>query len=143
MLVLLIIFMITAHVMESGIEINVPKTKSVQSTTKDLPIVSITKSREVYLGKDTVNFNRLAEEIRAKYPGQESVYLRADGETPFDPIAKVMSVLGTAKLDVSVVTQPDDRKRQRALKRGYKHGYRRTTHGRKAIRRLAGDARLC
>lgn len=109
-LVLLIIFMITAHVLESGIEIKVPKTKSVQSTTKDLPIVSITKSGEVYLGKDIVNFNRLAEEIRAKYPGQESVYLRADAETPFDPIAQVMSVLGTAKLNVSVVTQPEDRK---------------------------------
>jgi biopolymer transport protein ExbD/biopolymer transport protein TolR len=112
-LVLLIIFMITAHVMESGIEINVPKTKSVQSATKDLPIVSITKAGETYLGKDMVNINRLGQDIRARYPGQEAVYLRADSETPFDPIAKVMSALGTAKFNVNVVTQPDDNRGRR------------------------------
>jgi biopolymer transport protein ExbD len=107
-LVLLIIFMITARVMEYGIEIDVPKTKSVASSPKELPIVQVSKSGELYLGRDAVNINRLADEIRAKYPGQQAVYLRADGQTPFDPIASVMSVLGDAKLAVNVVTQPDD-----------------------------------
>ena len=55
-----------------------------------------------------MNINRLADEIRTKYPGQQAVYLRADGQTPFDPIANVMSVLGDAKLAVNVVTQPDE-----------------------------------
>src|ERR1700685_4524894 len=76
-LVLLIIFMITAHVMEYGIEIDVPKTKTVASSTKELPVVQISKSAEVYLGKDPVNINRLADEVRSKYPGQKGVYLRA------------------------------------------------------------------
>lgn len=107
-LVLLIIFMITAHVMEYGIEVDVPKTRSVASSTKELPVVQISKSGEMYLGKDPVNINRLAAEIRAKYPGQQAVYLRADRATTFDPIAQVMSVLGDAKLAVNVVTQPDD-----------------------------------
>jgi biopolymer transport protein ExbD len=106
-LVLLIIFMITAHVMESGIEINVPKTKSVASSTKELPVVSISKTADMYLGKEPVNINRLADEIHRRYPGQQAVYLQADRETPFDPIAQVMSVLGTAKLAVNVVTIPD------------------------------------
>jgi biopolymer transport protein ExbD len=107
-LVLLIIFMITAHVMEYGIDIEVPKTKSVASSTKELPIVTISKSGEMYLGKDPVNINRLAADVQAKYPGQQAVYLRADRATTFDPIAQVMSVLGNAKLGVNVVTQPDD-----------------------------------
>jgi biopolymer transport protein ExbD len=107
-LVLLIIFMITAHVMEYGIEIDVPKTKSVASSTKDLPVVQISKSGEIYLGKDPVNINLLVEEVHSKYPGQQAVYLRADRETPFDPIANVMSVLGDGKLGVNVVTQPDN-----------------------------------
>jgi len=106
-LVLLIIFMITAHVMESGIDINVPKTQSVATATKDLPIVQIDKDANMYLGKDPVNIHRLVDQIHAKYPGQTAVYLRADAETPFDPIANVMSVLGTAKFAVSVVTRPD------------------------------------
>jgi biopolymer transport protein ExbD len=107
-LVLLIIFMITAHVMDYGIEINVPKTKSVTSSSKELPVVLVSKSGDLVLGKDPVNINRLADEIRTKYPGQQAVYLRADRETPFDPIAQVMSVLGEAKLGVNVVTQPDE-----------------------------------
>ncbi len=108
-LVLLIIFMITAHVMESGISIDVPKTRSVESSSTELPIVSISKGGEMYLGNDPVNINRLVETIRSKYPGQEAVYLKADRQTPFDPIAQVMSQLGTAKLAVNVVTEPDDR----------------------------------
>jgi biopolymer transport protein ExbD len=108
-LVLLIIFMITAHVMEYGIEIDVPKTKTVSTSTKELPVVQISKSGEVYLGKDPVNINRLADEVHSKYPGQTSVYVRADGAAPWDPIANVMSVLGDAKLGINAVTQPDDK----------------------------------
>ena len=107
-LVLLIIFMITAHAMDSGIEINVPKTKTVSTSTKDLPVVKITKSGEIYLGNDPVNINSLGADIRTKYPGQAAVYVKADAATPFDPIANVMSVLGNAKLSVSIVTQPSD-----------------------------------
>lgn len=106
-LVLLIIFMITAHVMESGIDINVPKTQSVAAATKDLPIVQITKNAEMYLGKDPANIHKLVDDLHAKYPGQTAVYVRADADTPWDPIANVLSVLGTAKFAVSVVTRPD------------------------------------
>jgi len=107
-LVLLIIFMITAHVMEYGIEIDVPKTRTVAESTKELPVVQISKSGDVYLGKDPVNINRLADQVRSGYPGQKGVYLRADSQTPFAEVATVMSVLADAKLDVNVVTQPND-----------------------------------
>src|SRR5580658_9720853 len=86
-LVLLIIFMITAHVMEYGIEIDVPKTKTTATSTKDLPIIQISKAGEVYLGRDPIDINLIPQEVRRKYPGQTSVYVRADGQTPFDPIA--------------------------------------------------------
>jgi biopolymer transport protein ExbD len=109
-LVLLIIFMITAHVFESGIEVNVPKTKTVKETTKDFPIVSLSKSGELVLGRDPVNVNSLGDTIHTKYPGQSSVYLRADSEAPWGTAAQVMSSLGTAKFNVIVVTQPDDTK---------------------------------
>jgi biopolymer transport protein ExbD len=107
-LVLLIIFMITAHVMEYGIEIDVPKTKTVAESTKELPVVQISKSGEVYLGKDPVNIYRLADQVHSGYPGQKGVYLRADSQTPWGEVATVMSVLAAAKLDVNAVTQPND-----------------------------------
>src|SRR5580700_3987543 len=69
-LVLLIIFMITAHVMEYGIDIDVPKTKTVATSTKELPVVvQVTKAGELYLGKNPVNINRLVDEVHSKYPG--------------------------------------------------------------------------
>jgi biopolymer transport protein ExbD len=107
-LVLLIIFMITAHVMEYGIEIDVPKTRTVAATSKELPVVTVSKSGDLFLGKQPENINRLAEDIRTQYPGQQAVYLRADRETQFDIPAQVMSVLADAKLNVNVVTQPDE-----------------------------------
>src|SRR5580692_11612440 len=75
-LVLLIIFIITAHVMDYGIEVDVPKTKTVATSTKDLPIVTVTKAGEVYLGSSPVNrLAGLADQIHRRYPGQVSVYL--------------------------------------------------------------------
>jgi biopolymer transport protein ExbD len=108
-LVLLIIFIITAHVMDYGIDVEVPKTQTVASSVKDLPIVVIKKSGEVYLGTTPVDhLANLGTQIRNKYPGQTAVYLRADRQTQWDPIAQVMNVLGTEKFAVSAVTQPYD-----------------------------------
>src|ERR1700689_2032444 len=73
-LVLLIIFIITAHVMDYGIDIDVPKTKSVATSVKDEPIVSDSKEGEVRLGSTIVNINNLADAIHQKYPGQNAVY---------------------------------------------------------------------
>src|SRR6202790_1975996 len=81
-LVLLIIFMLTAHVVEYGIDINVPKTTTTKTETKDLPIVEISKSGTVYFGRAEPNIHQLADLIRKKYGNPEAVYLRADQETP-------------------------------------------------------------
>jgi biopolymer transport protein ExbD len=110
LLVLLIIFMITAHVMEYGVEVDVPKTKSVQQTTKELPIISITKTGAVYLGKDELNIHNLRPALEGKYDTKKGVYLRADGQTPWEPIAQIMSALGDAKIGVNVVTELEDSK---------------------------------
>jgi biopolymer transport protein ExbD len=111
-LVLLIIFMITANVMEYGLDINVPKTKSVASAVKNNPVVvQIDKTGNTYLGKEPLNVNRMVDTIHAKYPGQTAVYIRADGQTPWDPIANVVSILhaGDAKLQIRVMTTLDSR----------------------------------
>ena len=108
MLVLLIIFMLTAHVMEFGIEVDVPKTRTVQDSAKDLPVVNITKDGTLYLNEKEVNINDLPAEIARRFRGATQVYLRADKETVWEPIVQVMSELGAAKLQVNAVTQPED-----------------------------------
>src|SRR5574338_1684915 len=107
-LVLLVIFMLTAHVMEFGLEGEVPKVRQSKDSAKELPVVSITKSAELYLNESQVNFNELGAEIRKRYGKAQSVYLCADRGTVCDPIAQVISALGDAKLGVQVVTQPED-----------------------------------
>lgn len=107
-LVLLVIFMLTAHVMEFGLEIDVPKVRQVRDSTQELPVVSISKSGELYLNEKQVNILQVAGEIRRRFPNQKEVYVRADRETIYDPIAQVVSELGQAGLGVKLITQPDE-----------------------------------
>src|ERR671926_235213 len=66
-LVLLVIFMITANVMEFGLDIRVPQVRRVQSTAQDLPVVSISKNGESFLNDKPVNINLLAAGIRQRF----------------------------------------------------------------------------
>lgn len=112
-LVLLIIFMLTAHVMDYGIEVDVPKTKTVKETTKELPTITITKDGTTMLNEKPVNINDLQSAIMQRFGKSKAVYLRADKDTIFDPIANVMAVLGQAGFQVNVVTQPEDTTKKR------------------------------
>ena len=109
MLVLLIIFMITAHVMEFGIEVDVPKVRTVQETAKEMPVINITKDGDIYLNDQPVNINDLPAAVARRFgDAAKAVYLRADRQTPWDVPVQVMSELGAAKFAVNVVTQPED-----------------------------------
>jgi|SRR5580704_11970490 biopolymer transport protein ExbD len=107
-LVLLIIFMLTAHVMEYGIEVDVPHTTYVKETTVELPVVTIDKTGDYTLNGAHVNIHALVNEIHRKFPSAKGVYVRADAQTIWDPIAQVTATLGQGKLQVYMVTQPDD-----------------------------------
>ena len=108
-LVLLIIFMVTAPVIQSGIEVNVPKTQVVREIAEEKLIVSIDKEQKLYLQNDPVNVNELGDKIREKLldPTRQSVYLRADQSVPFKTFATVLDHLKRAGIEnVSIVTQP-------------------------------------
>jgi biopolymer transport protein ExbD len=107
-LVLLIIFMITANVMEFGLDIQVPKVKRVVNTAQELPVISITKNGESFLNDKPINFNLLAEGIHQRFHNATAVYVRADKETPWDPIAQIVAELGDAHFEVKMVTAPID-----------------------------------
>lgn len=108
LLVLLVIFMLTAHVMESGIEVDVPAVKTTKDTTKDLPIVTIAKEGDIYLGDKNININDLAPQVLSRYANARTVYVRSDKQVPFEIVAQVLAELGAAKIGVSVVTKPED-----------------------------------
>jgi biopolymer transport protein ExbD len=106
-LVLLIIFMLTAHVMDFGLEIEVPKVAETRDSSKELPVVSITKTGETRLNDKPVNLADVGAALRRQFPNQNAVYVRADKDTKWDALAQVVSALGREKFAVNMVTQPD------------------------------------
>ena len=107
-LVLLIIFMLTAHVMDFGLQVDVPKVRQVKDTAQELPVVSITKDGTTYLNQNPININDLQAAIKQRFGSAKAVYVRADKETIWDPIAQVTAALGEAGFQVNMVTQPED-----------------------------------
>ena len=110
-LVLLIIFMVTAPVLQSGIDVAVPKTRTVKEVTEERTVITIDKSQRVFLGNDPVNINEIAAKLRQKIrdPQHQAIYVRADENVPFGAFATVMdSVKQSGISNVSIVTQPLD-----------------------------------
>lgn len=113
-LVLLIIFMLTAQAMQFGLEIEVPKVKTEKASAQDLNVVNINKEGELFFNEKPVNINDLAAMVDANKKSKEKiVYIRADKATPYDPIAQVVAELTEAKIGVRLVTQTDDRRNRR------------------------------
>src|SRR5213596_4401356 len=76
-LVLLIIFMVTAPVLQSGIEVAVPKTRTVKEITEERMVISIDKQQRVFLGNDAVNINEIAGKLKQKIrdPQHQSIFV--------------------------------------------------------------------
>src|SRR5438067_9278295 len=108
-LVLLIIFMLTAPVLQSGIEVSVPQTRTVKQISEERLVVTINAKQEVFLGNDPVNINLLPGKIREKVrdPQGQSIYVRADENVTFGAFATVMDAVKSSGItNVSIVTQP-------------------------------------
>ena len=110
-LVLLIIFMVTASVMEFGLSIDVPQVKNVKDTTEEHPVVSVAQNGTTKLNDKLVNINLLGKEVRRQFPGQTNVYVRADKNLTWGNLAQVISALDEAGLKQNLVMKPEDRSR--------------------------------
>jgi len=112
-LVLLIIFMITAPVLQSGIDVSVPKTRTVKEVTEQRLVLTINKDQQVFLGDQVVNIHDIADKLHVPGvdPEHQSVYLRADEAVPFGVFAQLMDAVKQAGItNVSIVTQPMESK---------------------------------
>jgi biopolymer transport protein TolR len=112
-LVLLVIFMITAPVLQSGIEVNVPKTRTVKEITEQRLVVTIDRDQQVFLGDKAVNVHDLGQRLRdaSGAATKQVIYLRADERVPFGAFASVMDAVKQAGItNISIVTRPVDGK---------------------------------
>ena len=108
-LVLLIIFMLTAPILQSGIEVQVPKTRTVREISEERVVLSIDRQQRVFLGNDPININQIPRRLREKVrdPERQSIYLRSDKDVPFGAFAALMDSVKQAGINnVSIVTEP-------------------------------------
>jgi biopolymer transport protein TolR len=114
-LVLLVIFMLAAPVLQSGIEVAVPKTRTVKEVTESRMVVTITRDQQIYLGDTPINVHDLPYKLRqaGQDPAHQIIYLRADERVPFGAFASVMDSVKQAGItNISIVTQPLQAKAQ-------------------------------
>ncbi|HSU18837.1 MAG TPA: biopolymer transporter ExbD [Acidobacteriaceae bacterium] len=110
-LVLLLIFMVTAPVLQSGVEVAVPQTRTVNQLTEEHQVVTIDKDQNVFLQDKPVNIHDLARSLRSSSTDPNAakrvVYVRADQKVPFGAFASVMDAVRQAGItNISIVTRP-------------------------------------
>ena len=109
MLVLLIIFMVTAPIIQQGVQVSLPKVKAAALPGKEEQfIVSITREREIYLNDTKMTAAELTEKLTAiarERPDRE-VFIRADEQVPYGDVIKTMAAVKAAGIEnVGMVTE--------------------------------------
>ena len=108
MLVLLIIFMVTAPMLQQGIGISLPQTKaSGVKITKEPFILRIKADKKVYIGEQPLSVNNIAEKLKALFEHKKSamIYLQADKSIPYGIVAQTLGEIKSSGIsDVSLIT---------------------------------------
>ena len=111
MLVLLIIFMVTAPMLQMGIDVDLPETTTQPLRLQDEPLIlTVKKDGTTYLAKQAVPVEELRAKLEAIFEGREAeeVYLRADEEAPYGAVARAMAAARLAGVkSLGIVTEPE------------------------------------
>ena len=115
MLVLLIIFMVTAPMMTQGVDVDLPKTTSRALRQQEKPmVVEIDKEGKIHLGKTEVHLALMRQELE-KMPQEkkkEPIYLRADETISYGLVVQVMAQIKQAGFEkLGMMTQPDNKEK--------------------------------
>lgn len=110
MLVLLIIFMVAAPMMTTGVPVDLPQTKSPQMEVEEEKLLlSITKEKKVFLGEHEIPYERLEETLQtnARLAEDKELYVQADENVPYGFVAQVFAIVRQAGVEkLGLVTDP-------------------------------------
>ncbi|HET8580584.1 MAG TPA: biopolymer transporter ExbD [Nitrospiraceae bacterium] len=113
-LVLLVIFMVTAPMLYRGLDIKLPTSSSNTIRPEERIVLTIERDQKLYLDKDPVNVAQLERRLRAmkERNAEVSVYLRADHEVPYGTVIQVMDGVKRSGIEkLGMVTDPAGRER--------------------------------
>lgn len=112
MLVLLIMFMVTAPLMQQGIEVDLPKTSSTGVEVNDEPfIIVIHENRKITAAKNPIKVNELKPRLQSVFKDRKNkqVYIQADRKVDYGVVAEVMAEVRAAGiLNIGLITLPKD-----------------------------------
>ncbi len=115
MLVLLVIFMITAPILYQGVDVNLPKASSepIPSKSQKNIIVTVNKEGKIYIEKEELTLRELKARVKTlvrqsgKQPSEQEIYLRADKEVPYGIVMEVMSKIRSGGIEkIGLITEP-------------------------------------
>ncbi len=110
MLVLLVIFMVTAPIIQQGVQVNLPQAKAgAIAGTEEMLIVTISKNGKVYLNDNVMSLPELGDKLRAirKLQADKQVYLRADQDVRYGLVIKTIAEIKQAGIErLGMVTRP-------------------------------------
>ena len=105
MLVLLIIFMVTAPLMTQGIDVDLPQAKGKEMAPAERVVITVKKDGKIYVGKTTVTFKELQSKFRKA--ADKEVFLKADRDVPYGLVVNVMGELREIGIEkLGMVTEP-------------------------------------
>ena len=114
MLVLLVIFMVTAPMMQQGVQVNLPKAETKSLAPKeDTLVVSIEKSGKTFINTSEIQGDQLKDKLNSMLAGREKreVFLKADSAVPYGEVVKVMAQIKGAGVErLGMVTESPPRK---------------------------------
>ncbi len=111
MLVLLIIFMVTAPMMKSGIGVNLPQAETQSAPSEDGLTITITKDMFIHMENTIINQFLLEEKLKGYFMGQESkvVFIKGDKDLPFGFVVHVMDIIKKAGIErIGLITDPKE-----------------------------------
>lgn len=115
MLVLLIIFMVTAPMMQQGIDVNLPQEAAANlDPSRERLVLTLAKNERMYLNDRRIDLPELEQQLRQAAGTTREVFLRADKDVPYGTVVKMMAVIkqaGVEKLGIVTVPADDDSKR--------------------------------
>jgi biopolymer transport protein ExbD len=111
MLVLLVIFMVTAPMMQSGIGINLPQAETDSKPAEEGLMLTVTKDQFIHIGDSTININLLERRLTEYFMNKPKkvIYLQADKDLPYGVIVRIMDITKKAGIEqIGILTEPID-----------------------------------
>ena len=111
MMLLMVIFMITAPIMQGGVDIALPRAEASPLEPKSGLVVTVNRAGEIYVDQDRFTYTEFRASFRAlaAQRGKQGIYLRADQGVPYGQVVRVLAVMRRAGVgDVGMVTEPEE-----------------------------------